>query len=70
MHHIAFEVDDIKAEMARLKSEGFVLLNDEPRSSGRIISWFALCIRKVQAEYLWSYARKFMVNGRKFVKQE
>jgi methylmalonyl-CoA/ethylmalonyl-CoA epimerase len=31
IHHIAFEVDDIKAEMARLKSEGFVLLNEEPK---------------------------------------
>lgn len=31
IHHIAFEVDDIKAEMARLKSEGFVLLSDEPK---------------------------------------
>ena len=31
IHHIAFEVDDIVAEMARLKSEGFVLLNDEPK---------------------------------------
>jgi methylmalonyl-CoA/ethylmalonyl-CoA epimerase len=32
MHHIAFEVDDIKAEMNRLKSEGFVLLNEEPKA--------------------------------------
>jgi methylmalonyl-CoA/ethylmalonyl-CoA epimerase len=31
IHHIAFEVDDIKAEMERLKGEGFVLLNDEPK---------------------------------------
>jgi methylmalonyl-CoA/ethylmalonyl-CoA epimerase len=31
IHHIAFEVDDIKAEMERLKSEGFVLLSDEPK---------------------------------------
>ncbi|WP_295674608.1 methylmalonyl-CoA epimerase [uncultured Mucilaginibacter sp.] len=31
IHHIAFEVDDIKAEMARLKNEGFVLLNEEPK---------------------------------------
>jgi methylmalonyl-CoA/ethylmalonyl-CoA epimerase len=31
IHHIAFEVDDIVAEMARLKAEGFVLLNDEPK---------------------------------------
>ncbi|MDB5030304.1 methylmalonyl-CoA epimerase [Mucilaginibacter sp.] len=31
IHHIAFEVDDIIAEMARLKNEGFVLLSDEPK---------------------------------------
>ena len=31
IHHIAFEVDDIKAEMARLKNEGFVLLNEEAK---------------------------------------
>jgi methylmalonyl-CoA/ethylmalonyl-CoA epimerase len=31
IHHIAFEVDDIEAEMERLKAEGFVLLNDKPK---------------------------------------
>jgi len=31
LHHIAFDVSDIKAEMKRLKDEGFVLLNDEPK---------------------------------------
>ena len=31
IHHIAFEVDDIRAEMARLKAEGFTLLNEEPK---------------------------------------
>ena len=31
IHHIAFEVDDIVAEMERLKSEGFVLLNEQPK---------------------------------------
>jgi len=31
IHHIAFEVADIRAEMLRLKAEGFVLLNDEPK---------------------------------------
>jgi methylmalonyl-CoA/ethylmalonyl-CoA epimerase len=31
MHHIAFAVADIKAEMARLKGEGFTLLNEEPK---------------------------------------
>lgn len=31
MHHIAFEVEDILAEMERLKAEGFVLLNETPK---------------------------------------
>jgi methylmalonyl-CoA/ethylmalonyl-CoA epimerase len=31
IHHIAFEVDDIVAEMTRLKAEGFVLLSEEPK---------------------------------------
>jgi methylmalonyl-CoA/ethylmalonyl-CoA epimerase len=31
IHHIAFDVNDIKAEMQRLKSEGFILLSDEPK---------------------------------------
>jgi methylmalonyl-CoA/ethylmalonyl-CoA epimerase len=31
IHHIAFEVADIRAEMERLKNEGFILLNQEPK---------------------------------------
>ncbi len=31
VHHIAFAVTDIKAEISRLKSEGFVVLNEEPK---------------------------------------
>jgi methylmalonyl-CoA/ethylmalonyl-CoA epimerase len=31
IHHIAFDVEDIKAEMERLKNEGFILLNDTPK---------------------------------------
>jgi methylmalonyl-CoA/ethylmalonyl-CoA epimerase len=31
IHHIAFEVADIEAEMIRLQSEGFVLLNEKPK---------------------------------------
>ena len=31
MHHVAFDVDDIHAEMDRLKKEGFTLLNTEPK---------------------------------------
>jgi methylmalonyl-CoA/ethylmalonyl-CoA epimerase len=31
IHHLAFNVTDIKAEMKRLSSEGFQLLNAEPK---------------------------------------
>ena len=31
IHHIAFEVDEIRAEMKRLRAEGFILLNEEPK---------------------------------------
>jgi len=31
IHHIAFEVEDIRKEMKRLKKEGFELLNEKPK---------------------------------------
>lgn len=31
IHHIAFDVEDIYAEMERLKNEGFILLNEQPK---------------------------------------
>ncbi|MCH6235196.1 methylmalonyl-CoA epimerase [Cognataquiflexum rubidum] len=31
VHHIAFDVEDIYAEMDRLKSEGFEILNETPK---------------------------------------
>ena len=31
MHHIAFEVEDIEKEMARLKEEGFTLINEKAK---------------------------------------
>tara|TARA_B110000967_G_C18895611_1_gene570413 strand:- start:3923 stop:4324 length:402 start_codon:yes stop_codon:yes gene_type:complete len=31
IHHIAFAVTDIKAEIKRLKSEGFIVLNETPK---------------------------------------
>ena len=31
MHHIAYEVEDIKSEMKRLEAEGFQLLSKEPQ---------------------------------------
>jgi methylmalonyl-CoA/ethylmalonyl-CoA epimerase len=31
VHHLSFEVDDIQAELVRLKSVGFQLIDDKPR---------------------------------------
>ncbi|MDX1316902.1 MAG: methylmalonyl-CoA epimerase, partial [Xanthomarina gelatinilytica] len=31
IHHIAFDVTDIHAEIARLKDEGFIVLNEIPK---------------------------------------
>lgn len=31
LHHLCFEVDDIRATMAEMKAKGFQLLADEPR---------------------------------------
>ncbi len=31
IHHVAFEVIDIRAEITRLKAEGFRILNEEPK---------------------------------------
>ena len=31
IHHIAFDVEDIVSEIARLKNEGFVVLNEIPK---------------------------------------
>ncbi|CAD0003353.1 MULTISPECIES: methylmalonyl-CoA epimerase [Flavobacterium] len=31
IHHIAFDVEDIESEIVRLKSEGFVLINENPK---------------------------------------
>ena len=31
IHHLAFAVDDIYAEMDRLRKEGFTILNEQPK---------------------------------------
>ncbi len=31
LHHMAFEVEDIYQEMARLREQGFQILNDQPK---------------------------------------
>ncbi len=40
IHHIAFEVDDIVAELSRLKEEGFIILNETPKK-GADNKWVA-----------------------------
>lgn len=42
IHHIAFAVDDIYREKARLEKEGFICLNDEPKegADNKLICFF------------------------------
>jgi methylmalonyl-CoA/ethylmalonyl-CoA epimerase len=42
IHHVAFEVDDIRAEMERLTAEGFQLLTPEPKrgADNKLVCFF------------------------------
>ena len=40
IHHIAFDVEDIVAEIERLKNEGFIVLNETPKK-GADNKWVA-----------------------------
>lgn len=40
IHHIAFEVEDIRAELKRLKDEGYTILNEQPEK-GADNKWVA-----------------------------
>ena len=51
VHHIAFEVSDIEAEMKRLQSEGFELINASPKD-GADNKKSAFCAPKAPMEYL------------------
>jgi methylmalonyl-CoA/ethylmalonyl-CoA epimerase len=41
VHHLSFEVDDIEAELARLRSDGFQLIDEKPRAGagGHLIAF-------------------------------
>ncbi len=41
IHHIAFDVDDIKKEIERLQAEGFTILNPEPKrgADGKLVAF-------------------------------
>ena len=42
LHHIAFDVENIISEMKRLKNEGFILLNEEPKkgADNKLVCFF------------------------------
>lgn len=42
IHHIAFEVNDIRAEIERLEAEGFIPLNREPKrgADNKLVAFF------------------------------
>lgn len=62
IHHIAYATDDILAEIERLKSEGFVLLNETPKpgADGKVVAFLhpksaggvlvELCMDKISYE--------------------
>jgi len=41
IHHIAFDVEDIQAEIERLKEEGFIVLNETPKkgADGKLVAF-------------------------------
>jgi len=41
MHHVAFAVQDIEAELSRLKAMGFQLLNEQPKkgADGKLVAF-------------------------------
>jgi len=41
IHHIAFDVEDIQAEIERLKEEGFTILNETPKkgADGKLVAF-------------------------------
>ena len=57
IHHIAFDVADIRAEMKRLQDEGFTLLSPEPKGADNKLVCFY--IQKERTGYWWRSARRF-----------
>lgn len=57
IHHIAYDVADIEAEMKRLANEGFTLLNETPKK-GPIINLFVFCTPNLPMGCLLSYVRR------------
>jgi methylmalonyl-CoA epimerase len=58
LHHIAFEVDDVAAELARLRREGAQLIDEEPR-----LGLFGLQVAFVHPEATGGVLAEFVSNG-------
>lgn len=56
IHHLAFEVEDIHQAMEKMKNEGFILLNQEPKKVP-IINLSAFYIQNLPTEYSSNYAK-------------
>ena len=56
IHHIAFEVEDIRAEIARLVGEGFVALNPEPKrgADNKLVAFLQKTIARRETVFIFS----------------
>jgi methylmalonyl-CoA epimerase len=59
MHHVAFEVEDVAAELARLKAHGVVLIDEVPRRG-----LFGLQVAFVHPEATGGVLAEFVAHGR------
>jgi len=59
LHHVAFEVEDLPAELARLRAEGTQLIDEAPRRG-----LFGLQVAFVHPEATGGVLAEFVSNGR------
>ena len=58
LHHVAFEVDDVAAELERLKADGVQLIDETPR-----LGLFGLQVAFVHPEATGGVLAEFVGNG-------
>jgi methylmalonyl-CoA epimerase len=59
MHHVAFEVDDVAAELVRLRADGVRLIDEEPRRG-----LYGLQVAFVHPESTGGVLAEFVSDGR------
>ncbi|HEV8537605.1 MAG TPA: methylmalonyl-CoA epimerase [Bacteroidota bacterium] len=62
IHHVSFEVDDIRSELARLRAEGFQLIDEQPRV-GAGGCWIAFLHPKSTNGVLVEISQKIVQSG-------